>query len=73
MFKSVHNVIWQAGEEVNHEPAFQVVHSYDFGIRNYFSSRTDKRGVEVEHNVDEEDDVHDAASDGSVRERETGH
>jgi len=63
MIKGIDNVVGQAREEVNHEPTFKVIHADNLRIRDYFSSGTNKRRVEVEHNVDKEDDIDDAVKD----------
>lgn len=60
MFESVHNVVRKAGQQVDDKPALQIIHADDFGIRDHFAAGSHERCVEVEHNIDEEDDVDDA-------------
>ena len=64
MIKGIDNIVGQAREKVNHEPTFKVIHANDFGIRDNFSSRTNKSCMEVEHDVNEKDDINDAVNDG---------
>lgn len=65
MIKGVNNVIRKTGKKVNDEPTFKVIHSYDFWIRNYFSSRTNECCMEVQYDVNEENYIYDATNDNS--------
>lgn len=60
VFKSIDDVVGQTRQQVYDEPGLQVIHPDQLRIRDHLPSRPDKRGVEVEHNVHEEDDVHNA-------------
>lgn len=60
VFESVDDVIGQTGQQVYYEPGLQVVHSDQLRIRDHLPSRPDKRGVEIEHDVHKEYDVHNA-------------
>ena len=57
--ESVEHIVRQTGEEIDDEPTFEVIHADDFWIGDHFTARSDKGGVEVEDDVDEEDDVND--------------
>ena len=59
VIKGVEHVVGQAGEEVDDEPRLEVVHADDLGVADHLATGTHECRVEVEHNVDEEDDVHD--------------
>lgn len=59
VFESVDNVVRQAGEQVYHKPGLEIVHPDQFRIGDDLTSGPDKRGVEVKHDVHQEDDVHD--------------
>ena len=59
MLECIEDIIRQAREKINHKPAFQVVHTYYLWVRDDFSRRPDKRGVEIEDYIDEKDNVHD--------------
>ena len=58
MIEGVEHVVRQAGEQVDDEPRLEVVHAYDLGIADHLAAGAHERRVEVEHDVDEEDDVH---------------
>lgn len=60
VLKSVDDVVWQAGQEIDDKPRLQVVHSDKFGVRDHLPRRPHKGGVEIQNNVNQEDDVHDA-------------
>ena len=60
MFKSVDDIVGQTGQQVDDEPRLQVVHPNQLGVRDHLSGRAHEGGVEVQHDVDQEDDVHDA-------------
>jgi len=57
--ESVEDIVRQAGEEIDDEPALEVVHADNFRVRDHFATGTNKSGVEIKDNVDEEDDVDD--------------
>ena len=59
----VEDVVRQAGEEVDDEPALEVIHADDFGVGDHLAAGADERRVKVEDNVDEEDDVDDRVDD----------
>ena len=60
MFKAVDDVVGQTGQQVDDEPRLQVIHAYEPGVWNHLPRRTNEGGVEVQHDVNKEDDVHDA-------------
>ena len=60
IFKGIDDIVGQAGQQVNNKPRLQVVHSYQLCVWNDLPSRTHEGGVEVKHDVDQEDDVHHA-------------
>lgn len=55
----VEDVVRQTGEQVDDEPALEVVHSDDFGVGNDFTVRSNEGRVKIEYDVDKEDDVDD--------------
>lgn len=57
VIERVEHVVRQTGEQVDDEPRPKVVHTDDLWIGDHLSARPNERGVEVEHNVDEEYDV----------------
>ena len=59
MIEGVEHVVGQAGEQVDDKPRLEVVHADDLRIADHLSSGTHEGRVEVEHDVDEEDDVND--------------
>lgn len=59
----VKDVVRQAREQVDDEPALEVVHADDFGVGDHLAAGADERRVEVEDDVDEEDDVDDGIDD----------
>ena len=63
MVERVEDVVRQAGEEVDDEPALEVIHADDFGVGDHLAAGADERRVKVEDNVDEEDDVDDRVDD----------
>jgi len=60
VLEGVDDVIREAGQQVDDEPGLDVVHADEFGVRDDLAGRAHEGGVEVEDDVDEEDDVHDA-------------
>lgn len=60
ILEGIDDVVRQAGEQVDDEPGLQVVHADQRGVRDHLPARPHERGVEVEHDVHQEDDVHDA-------------
>ncbi len=63
MLEGIEDIVRQAREQINHKPAFQVVHADYFGVGHHLSGGADERCVKVEDNVNEEDDVDDAVDD----------
>ena len=63
VLEGVEDVVREAGEQVDDEPALQVVHADDVRVGHDLAVRADERRVEVEDDVDEEDDVDDAIDD----------
>ncbi len=59
----VEDVVRQTGEQVDDEPALEVVHADDFGVGDDFAVGSDEGRVEIENDVDEEDDVDDRVDD----------
>ena len=51
------DVVRKTREQVDDEPAFEVVHADDARLRHHLACRADERHVEIEEDVDEEDDV----------------
>lgn len=60
VLESIDDVVRQAGEQVYHKPGLEIVHPDQLGIGDNLASWPDESGVEVEHDVHQEDDVHDA-------------
>jgi len=57
------DVVREAGQQVDDEPSFEIVHANDARLRDDLARRADERQMEVEQNVDEEDDVDDTIDD----------
>ena len=60
IFKGIDDIIRKTGEQVNNEPCLHIVHSDELRIGDHLPCRTYECGVEVENNVHQEDDVHNA-------------
>ena len=63
VIECVEYVVRKAREEIDDEPTLEIIHADDFGVRNDFSTGTHERRMEIEHDVNEEDHVHDAVHD----------
>lgn len=63
LIKSIHDVVWKAGKQVDNEPTSQVVHPNYFGIRDHFSSWTHECCVKVKNYVNKKDYVDDAVEE----------
>ena len=63
MLEGIEDVVRQAREEIDHKPAFQIVHADNLGVGHHLSGGADKRCVKIEYDVNEEDHVHDAVCD----------
>ena len=60
VLKCVEYVVWQTGEQIDDEPALQVVQAYELGIRYDLTGLTNVGRVKVENNVEKKDDVDNA-------------
>ena len=63
LLEGIEDVVRKAGQQVDDEPALEVVHTDDLRIADDLAARSDEGRVEVEDDVDEEDDVDDAVDD----------
>jgi hypothetical protein len=57
--EGVEDVVRQAAQQIDDEPALEVVHPDDFGVGDDFSPGSHKSGVKVQNDIDEEYDVDD--------------
>lgn len=62
ILKCIDDIIWQAGEQVNHKPGLQVIHANQLGVRDHLSRRPHKGGVEIKHNVHQKNDIYNAVN-----------
>ena len=60
VLEGVDDVIRQAGQQVDDKPGLQVVHADELGVGDDLPAGANEGGVEVEHDVHQEDDVHHA-------------
>ena len=60
VLECIKHIIWQTGQQVDHEPALQIIHSNDLRIRYDLAAIADERRMEVQYDIDEENDVDDA-------------
>lgn len=60
ILKCIDDIIRQAGEQVNHKPGLQVIHADQLGVRDHLPCRPHKGGVEIEHNVNQKNDIYNA-------------
>ena len=58
MLEGIEDIVRQARKEIDHKPAFQVVHTNNFGVGHHLSGGADKRCMKVEYNVYEEDNIY---------------
>lgn len=62
ILKCIDDIIWQAGEQVNHKPGLQVIHADQLGVRDHLPCRPHKGGVEIQHDVDQKNDIYNAVN-----------
>lgn len=58
VLESIDDVVRQAGEQVYDKPGLEIIHTYQLRVGDDLASRPDEGSVEVEHDVYQEDDVH---------------
>lgn len=63
ILECIEHIIGETRQHVDHEPTLQIVHSDNFRIGDDLPTRSHKRCVEIEDNVDKEDDVNDTVDD----------